>query len=360
MPLLSTPLNDQKKRRITMTRKTMTHNCPECGPTNDVRIDPLTLFEHCYACGTGVDSSAPPILGIFDPDRMPNASHGKRNTRPISPRTVKSSQRRWAKMDSHSDREEMYQTVIKEIHRTPFAKSLQISMESLLTEILRCSGSMAFSRIRVDSRARKGGVMEEESKITSADRRARRTIRASEQAWAVALLIDSYRPINTLELMRARGLDEDVIDTLARKMEAILREAGFSIKEWFSSSMHSGSRPLDAEIERWKVTLNNNGLSWTEASNVIRLARIALSQMPEERTSRQSPKQLVEISCLIALVEMNYNDLARVVSESSRTRGIKAVRSSILRRRFSPWPIWPVSLTSEVEENSTSYNWRVN
>ncbi len=343
-----------------MTRKTITHTCPECGPTNDVRIDPLTLFEHCYTCGSGVNSSAPPILGLFDPDRMPNASHGKRNTRPISPRSVKSSQRRWAKMDSHANREEMYQTVIKEIYRTPFAKSLHISMEALLNEILRCTGSMAFSRIRVDSRARRGGVMEEESKITSADRRARRAIRASEQAWAVALLIDSYRPINALEMMRSRGIDEDVVESLARKMEGILKEGGFSIKEWISSSMHSGSGPLDAEIERWEVTLNNNGLNWSEASTVIRLARIALSQMPEERTSRQSTKQLVEMSCLIALVEMSYMDLARDLSESSRTRGIKAVRLSILRRRFSPWPIWPESLTSETEANSSSYDWRVN
>ena len=342
-----------------MKRNKSTQTCPECGPTNDVRMDPTTLFEFCDTCGSAVDSTAPPILGTYDPGRTANARNGYRNTSPLSPWSVKPSQRRWARMDSHSQREAMHLTVAKEISRTPFSPYVRAAMEGLLREILRCITVNSFSRIRADSSARKGGVMEEESSIGTADRKARRSIRANEQAWAIAMLIDSYRPINALEEIRKRGMDEDVIECLAKKMQSILRAGGVSLKERIYTSLRSDSNPTEVEMERWEVLLNNSGLGWTETRSILRNARVALSQMPHDRTSRQSPRQLVEISCLIALVEMDYSELAKTISDSSRTRGIKTTRSCILGRKFTPWPVWPVSLTSETEENSSGPNWGV-
>ena len=247
----------------------------------------------------------------------------------------------------------MFESVRSKIMQTPYPASIQHAMVDLLAALLKIMGPRSFARIRADSSARKGVMVDTES-LKSAERKARREARATEQAWAVALLLDRHRPLNVLKELRSKGLDVSVIEALTKRMSSILKEDGVSLEDWVRRALNTNAGPFEIEFERWIVDLTNSGLSWSDVSLVNSYAREALDAMPYERTSRQSARQLVEMAFLIALVELGYSDLAIQQSEASRTRGIKEARDQILRGKFTPWPEWSPSLSTHFQPNSSS------
>ena len=178
-------------------------------------------------------------------------------------------------------------------------------------------------RCRIDSKFRKGGVLDLDKSSRKTDRAMRLEVRAQLFGYATLLLVHRIRPIGVWRMFQVMGLEQEVVDGTADEIELMLKERGVSSNSLLGGSSHRRSfeSVVESELQDLEVWLGERGLSYAEVSEVLDLARSGWKEV-YKRMEQKSARQIAILSAGLSLCMIDQIQIAEELVGSGRVKGI--------------------------------------
>ena len=274
--------------------------CDNCGAVNSTQMQPA------YEEGRVADGPSGPGTWI-NSSGFANSSGHEWNRR--------------ARLDRQTGRRLSFkEQILKEIGKAmagPRAKNqAKILVGAIENERLH--------RSRVDSKYRKGGVLDLDKASRKTDRAMRLEVRAQLFGYAALLLVHRIRAIGVWRLIQVMGIDEEVVRGTADEIESMLKEHGVTSNSLLggSSLRRSFESVVESELQDLEVWLGDRGLCFTEVSEVLGMARIRWKEV-YEKMEQKSARQIATLSAGWGLCMVNQAQVAEELVGSGRVKGIK-------------------------------------
>ena len=273
--------------------------CDNCGAVNSTQMQPA------YEEGRVADGPSGPGTWI-NSSGFANSSGHEWNRR--------------ARLDRQTGRRLSFkEQILKEIGKTmagPRAKNqAKILVGAIENERLH--------RCRIDSKYRKGAVLDLDKASRKTDRAMRLEVRAQLFGYATLLLVHRIRPIGVWRMLQVMGIEEEVVEGTADEIELMLKERGVSSNSLLGGSSHRRSfeSVVESELQDLEVYLGDTGLSFSEVSRALDLAREKWKGV-YEKNEQKSARQIAILSAGWGLLLIEQIQIAEELVGSSRVKGI--------------------------------------
>ena len=124
-------------------------------------------------------------------------------------------------------------------------------------------------------------------------------------------------------MLQVMGIEEEVVDGTADEIELMLKERGVSSNSLLGGSSHRRSfeSVVESELQDLEVYLGDTGLSFSEVSGALGLAREKWKGV-YEKMEQKSARQIAILSAGLGLLLIGQIQIAEELVGSGRVKGI--------------------------------------